>query len=71
MAHLLGWRKTDSIPCRPAIHLGLGAAAEAQQLCPEFLDEVQQASNRGFLLLVGAAERKARDVNVQAASACA
>ncbi len=70
VAHLLGRRKTDSIPCRPAIHLGLCAAAEAQQFCPELLDEVQQASNRSFLLLVGAAERQTRDMNVQAASSC-
>ena len=67
MVHLLGRRKADTIPCRPAIHLGLCAAAEPQQFRPEFLDEVQQAGNRSFLLLVSTAERQARDMNMQAA----
>ena len=70
MAHLLRRRKTDAISSCPAVHLGLRTAAESQQFRPEFLDEVEQPRNRGFLLLVGAAERKARDVNMKSASAC-
>ena len=68
MVHLLRRGEADAVPCRPAIHLRLRAAAEPQQFCPEFLDEVQQASNRGFLLLIGTAKGQARDMNVQAAS---
>lgn len=70
VVHLLGRGEADTIPRRPAIHLGLGAAAEPQQFRPEFLDEVQQPRNRGFLLLVSTTERQAGDMNVQAASSC-
>ena len=41
MVHLLGRRKTNAVPCRPAVHLRLGTAAEPQQLRPELLDEIQ------------------------------
>ena len=68
MVHLLGRGEADTIPRRPAIHLGLGAAAKAKQLRPEFLNEVQQARNRGFLLFVSTAKGQAGDMNVQAAS---
>ena len=68
MVHLLGRGEADAVPSRPAIHLGLGAAAKAKQLRPEFFDEVQQASNRGLLLLIGTAERQTRNVNMKAAS---
>ena len=70
VAHLLGWRKTDSIPCRPAIHLGLRAAAEPQKLSPEFLYKVQQPRNRGFLLLISTAKGQTRNVNVKSAGSC-
>ena len=46
VVYLLGRGEADTIPRRPAVHLALCTAAEAQQLCPEFFDEVQQASNR-------------------------
>ena len=68
VVHLLGRGEADTIPRRPAVHLGLGAAAEAKQLRPEFLDEVQQASNRGFLLLISTAECQARDVYMKSTS---
>ena len=70
MVHLFGRCKADTIPSRPSIHLGLCAAAEPQQFRPEFLDEVQQASNRGLLLLIGTAKGQAGDVNMKAASSC-
>ena len=70
VAHLFGRREADTIPCRPAVHLGLRAAAEPQQLRPELFDEVKQAGNRGFLLFISTAECQAGDVNVQAASSC-
>ena len=57
MVHLLGRRKTNTVPCRPAVHLGLRTTAEPQQLRPEFLDKIQQAGNCGFLLLICTAER--------------
>lgn len=69
MAHLFGRRKTDTVPSRPAIHLGLRAAAESQQLCPELFDKVEQACNRGLLLFVSTAKGQARNMNVQAAGA--
>jgi len=65
MVHLLGRGEADTIPRRPAIHLGLGAAAKAKQLRPELLNEVQQTRNRGFLLLISTTEREARDMYVQ------
>ena len=65
MAHLFGRRKADAIPRRPAVHLALCAAAKPQQLRPEFLNEVQQAGNRGLLLLISAAKCEARDVNMK------
>ena len=68
MIHLLGRGEADTIPCRPAVHLALCAAAEPQQLRPEFFDEVQQASNRGFLLLISTAECQARDVYMKSTS---
>ncbi len=52
VVHLLGRGEADTIPCRPAVHLGLRAAAEPQQLRPELFDEVKQAGNRGFLLFI-------------------
>ena len=67
MAHLFGRRKANAVPRRPAVHLGLRAAAEPQQLRPELLDEVQQAGNRSFLLLICTAERQAGDVNMKSA----
>ena len=70
MVHLLGRGEADTIPCRPAIHLGLRAAAESQQFRPEFLDKVQQAGNRGLLLFVGTAECQTGDMNVQSAGSC-
>ena len=70
MVHLLGRRKANAVPCRPAIHLGLGAAAKAKQLRPEFFDEVQQAGNCGFLLLISTAECQARDVYMKSAGSC-
>ena len=70
MAHLFGRGEADTIPRRPTVHLALCTAAEAQQLCPEFFDEVQQASNRGLLLLIGTAKGQAGDVNMKAASSC-
>ena len=70
MAHLVGRRELHAVSRCPAIHLALCAAAEPQQFRPEFFDEVEQACNRGLLLLVGAAERQTRDMNMQAASAC-
>ena len=70
VVHLLGRRKTDTVSSRPAVHLGLRAAAEPQQLRPELFDEVKQAGNRGFLLFISTAECQAGDVNVQAASSC-
>ena len=68
VAHLFGRRKTNAVPCRPAVHLALRAASEPQQFRPEFLDEVQQASNRGFLLLISTAECQARDVYMKSTS---
>ena len=68
MVHLLGRGEADAVPRCPAVHLRLRAAAEAQQLRPEFFDKVQQASNRGFLLLISTAECQAGDVNMKAAS---
>ena len=62
VVHLLGRGEADAVPCRPAVHLGLGAAAEPQQLRPELFHEVQQTRNRGLLLFVGAAEGQARDM---------
>ncbi|RHV70076.1 hypothetical protein DXB06_14470, partial [Butyricicoccus sp. OF13-6] len=47
VVHLLGRGEADAVPRCPAVHLRLRAAAEAQQLRPEFFDKVQQASNRG------------------------
>ena len=70
MAHLLGWRQTDSIPRCPAIHLGLGAAAEAKQLRPELFHEIEQAGNRCLLLFIGTAECQTRNVNVKSAGSC-
>ena len=64
MVHLLGRRKTNTVPRRPTVHLGLGATAEPKQLRPEFLYKVEQASNRGLLLLVSTTERQAGDMNV-------
>ena len=64
MVYLLGRGEPDTVPSRPAVHLGLGAAAEPQQFRPEFLDEVEQTGNRSFLLFVGTAKREARDMNV-------
>ena len=58
MAHLFGRRKANAVPSGPTVHLALCAAAEPQQLRPEFFDEVQQASNRGLLLLISAAKRQ-------------
>ena len=69
MAHLLGRRKANTVPSRPAIHLALRTAAESKQLCPELFDKVQQARNRGLLLFVSTAKGQTRDVNVQAAGA--
>ena len=66
VVHLLGRRKADTIPRRPAIHLRLRATAEPQQLRPELFDKVKQTCNRGLLLLIGAAECQTRNVNVQA-----
>ena len=68
MTHLLGRGKADTIPRRPAVHLALRAAAESQQLCPEFLYKVQQPRNRGFLLFIGTAECQTRDVNMKSTS---
>ena len=70
MAHLFGRGEPDTIPCRPAVHLRLGAAAEPQQLRPEFLYKVQQPSNRGFLLLISTAKGQTRNVNVKSAGSC-
>ena len=56
MVHLLGRGEADTIPCRPAVHLALRAAAESQQFRPELLDEVQQTRNCSFLLFVSTAE---------------
>ena len=70
VVHLFEWRKANSIPCCPAVHLGLGAAAEPQQLRPKLFHKVEQTGNRGLLLFVSTAKGQARDVNVQAASAC-
>ena len=70
VVHLLGRRKANAVSSRPAVHLGLRTTAEPQQFCPEFLDKIQQASNRGFLLFIGTAECQTRNVNVQAARAC-
>ena len=69
MAHLFGRRKTDTVPSRPAIHLGLRAAAESQQFRPELFDKVEQACNRGLLLFISTAKGQARNMNVQAAGA--
>lgn len=68
MAHLLGRCESDTAPCRPAVHLALRAAAEPQQLRPEFLDKVEQAGNRSFLLFISTAECQARDVNMKSTS---
>ena len=70
MVHLLGRGEADAVPCRPAIHLGLRAAAEPQQLRPEFLDEIEQAGNRCLLLFIGTAECQTRNVNVKSAGSC-
>ena len=70
MVHLLGRCKANTVPCRPAVHLALRAAAEPQQFCPEFLYKVQQPRNRGLLLLIGTAKGQAGDVNMKAASSC-
>ena len=56
MVHLLGRGEANAVPCRPAVHLRLGAVAKAKQLRPEFLNEVEQTRNRGLLLLVSTAE---------------
>ena len=70
VAHLLGRRKADAVSSRPAVHLGLCAAAEPQQLRPELLDEVQQAGNCGFLLLISTTKGQTRNVNVKSAGSC-
>lgn len=70
MAHLFGRREPDTVPRRPAIHLALGAAAEPQQLRPEFFDEIEQAGNRCLLLFIGTAECQTRNVNVKSAGSC-
>ena len=68
VAHLFERGEATAVPRRPAVHLALRTAAKVKQLRPEFLNEVQQASNRGFLLLIGTAKGQARDVNMKAAS---
>ena len=70
VVHLLGRRKTDTVSSRPAVHLGLRAAAEPQQLRPELFDEVKQAGNRGFLLFISTAECQAGDMYMQSAGSC-
>ena len=68
MAHLVGRRELHAVPRRPAVHLGLRAAAEPQKFRPELFDEIEQSRNRGFLLLISTTERQARDMHVQSAS---
>ena len=67
VVHLFGRGEADAVPRRPAVHLRLGAAAEPQQFCPEFLDKIQQASDCDFLLFVGATKGQARNMYVKSA----
>ena len=41
VVHLFGRGEADAVPRCPAVHLGLRTAAEPQQFCPEFFDEIQ------------------------------
>ena len=70
MVHLLGRGEADAVPRCPAVHLRLRAAAEAQQLRPEFFDKVEQTGNRGLLLFVSTAKGQTRNVNVKSAGSC-
>ena len=62
VVHLFEWRKANSIPCCPAVHLGLGAAAEPQQLRPKLFHKVEQTDNRGLLLFVKVQPKAKREM---------